>query len=61
MIKSLESGKAHKDSLLMLNITGGGEKRFKNDFNLVSLKPHKIISNHSELSEIVKEAELLFD
>ncbi|HCT93953.1 MAG: cysteate synthase [Bacteroidetes bacterium GWE2_39_28] len=61
MIKSLESGKALKDSLLMLNITGGGEKRFKNDFNLVSLKPHKVLSNHSELSEIVKEAEILFD
>ena len=61
MIKSLESGKALKDSLLMLNITGGGEKRFKNDFNLVSLKPHKVLSNNSELSEIVKEAEILFD
>jgi hypothetical protein len=44
----------------MLNITGGGEKRFKSDFNPVSLKPHKVISNHLELSEIVKEAELLF-
>ena len=60
MIKSLESGKANRDSLLMLNITGGGEKRFKHDFNPVSLKPHKIISNHSELSDIIKEAELLF-
>jgi cysteate synthase len=60
MIKSIESGRACRDSILMLNITGGGEKRFMNEHKPVYLKPNKIISNRTDISEILTEIESLF-
>lgn len=60
MIKSLESGKASRDSIIMLNITGGGEKRFMKDFRPVYLKPDIILDNNSDTSVILEAAESLF-
>jgi len=60
MVKSVESGKAKKDSLIMLNITGGGERRFKQENEIKFLKPSLIIDNNIEISDIIKFAESLF-
>jgi cysteate synthase len=39
LIQAAESGNINKNSLVMLNITGGGEKRFKAEKELFYLKP----------------------
>ncbi len=60
MIKSLDSGKVNKDSIIMLNITGGGEKLFKSQFKLHYLKPNLIIDNKEDIAQIIKATESLF-
>jgi cysteate synthase len=60
MIKSINSGKADREKILMLNITGGGEKRFRSENKLYYLKPNAIISSLSDTKEIIKIAEELF-
>lgn len=60
MIKSIESGKVDKESILMLNITGGGEMRLKSEINPRYMKPNLIMSNSNDIITIVKKAESLF-
>ncbi|MCE5320165.1 MAG: cysteate synthase [Bacteroidales bacterium] len=60
MIKSINSGKVEREKILMLNITGGGEKRFRSENKLYYLKPDAIISSQSDNKEIIKKAEELF-
>ena len=60
MMKSIDSGKANRDSILMLNITGGGELRFKKENNIKYLKPNMILNNNLDVLEIIKNAESLF-
>lgn len=60
MLKSIEFGKVDKEATIMLNITGGGEKLFKSQFELIYLKPNLIIDNKSDSAHIVKLAESLF-
>jgi cysteate synthase len=42
MINAFNAGKMPKDAIIMLNITGGGEERFKRDHKVVYLKPSLI-------------------
>lgn len=60
MIKSINSGKVNRESTIMLNITGGGEKLFKSEFKLHYLKPNLILDNKEDLQHIIKAAESLF-
>lgn len=60
MMKSIESGKAGRESTLMLNITGGGEKRFKSENIICYLKPSMILNNNDDISTITASAESLF-
>lgn len=60
MLKSIEFGKVDREATIMLNITGGGEKLFKSQFELIYLKPNLIIDNKSDSAHIVKLAESLF-
>lgn len=39
LIQAIENKQVNSDSVIMLNITGGGEKRFKENHNLFYLKP----------------------
>ncbi len=39
LINALKEGKVEKDALIMLNITGGGEERFKSEHSLFYLEP----------------------
>jgi cysteate synthase len=60
MIKSINSGKVNRDKILMLNITGGGEKLFKSLNKVTYLKPDFIIDNNSDINHIIEKAESLF-
>jgi len=60
MIKSINSGKVEREKILMLNVTGGGEKRFRSENKLYYLKPDAIINSQSDTKEIIKKAEELF-
>lgn len=60
MIKSINTGKVDKNKILMLNITGGGEKRFRSENKVFNLLPNAIICNKSGSEEIIKKAEELF-
>lgn len=42
LISEVESGKVDKDSIIMLNVTGGGEKQFKQNNETFYLKPNHI-------------------
>lgn len=62
MIKSLKSGKISPDDVVMLNITGGGELRFKQDkVDLYYLKPDFVISPDTPREEVVIKAKSLFE
>ncbi len=61
VINSLKSGKIEKKGVVMLNVTGGGEKMFKRDKNLFYAKPHIIFDTASDKEMIVKRTEALFD
>ncbi len=39
LIQSVKAGKVRQDAIIMLNITGGGEERFKKEHKLFYLKP----------------------
>ncbi len=60
MIKSINSGKVEREKVLMLNITGGGEKRFKSENKVFYLKPSLVIDNNLETAFIIKSVESLF-
>ena len=52
LIKEVESGNIPKDAVIMLNITGGGEKRFKQDKELFFLKPDYVFGMTTSMEEI---------
>lgn len=54
LIDAVKNGKVEKDALIMLNITGGGEEKFKAEHNLFYLKPELICDIDPEV-EMVKE------
>lgn len=60
MIKSVESGKVNRESVLMLNITGGGEIRLKSEIKPHYMKPNLILTNSNDIITIVKKTESLF-
>lgn len=60
MIKSINSGKVKKDKVIMLNITGGGEERFKSTHKVALGKPDLIIDNKTDAREIYTSVENLF-
>ena len=60
MIKSINSGKVDNDKVIMLNVTGGGEERFKSTHNVALGKPDLIIDNRTDVKEIYTAVEKLF-
>jgi cysteate synthase len=58
MINAFNAGKMPKDAITMLNITGGGEERFKRDHKIVYLKPSLIALASDE--GIITRVENLF-
>lgn len=60
LIKAVEKGTVKKDSLIMLNITGGGEQLFKKENKCVQMAPDMIISDTEEPEVIIGKVLKLF-
>ncbi len=52
LINTVNKNKKDKDALIMLNITGGGEERFKNEHVLYFLKPSLIFDIDVDIEDI---------
>ncbi|MDR0969447.1 MAG: cysteate synthase [Lentimicrobiaceae bacterium] len=55
LIQAVENGAIDNHSRIMLNITGGGEKRFKSDRELFFLKPDIVFETNAEADLIASE------
>lgn len=60
LVKAVEKGTVKKDSLVMLNITGGGEQLFKKENKCVQMEPNLIISDTEEAEVIIGKVLRLF-
>ena len=52
LIQAINDNKVEKDAVIMLNITGGGEKRFKENKDIFYLKPIKVFDINASKEEI---------
>ncbi|MCF6332683.1 MAG: cysteate synthase [Draconibacterium sp.] len=60
LIEIAKNGTVEKDAIIMLNITGGGEKRFKSENELFYLKPELIFDIDPDPDDVVKQVSKLF-
>jgi len=60
LIHALKTGMIDKNAIIMLNITGGGEARFKSGKKLYGLKPDVIFPNNPDENEVLERLERLF-
>lgn len=61
LITAIQNKVVNRDDIIMLNITGGGESRFKNDHELHYLKPHIIFDiNPNEIDVKEKLSRLIW-
>jgi len=60
LIQTAKSGAIDKSKIVMLNITGGGENRFKKSRELHYLMPDYVFEMNPDESEVLKVAENLF-
>ncbi len=60
LIKALEQGQVSPEQTIMLNITGGGEKRFKKEFDCINAYADLILSPECSTTEIVEKVTALF-
>ncbi len=61
LINAVNEGSLDKDALIMLNITGGGEKRFAEDNDLYFLKPSLVFDIDPEFNDVADKLNALFD
>ena len=57
LIQAIENNQVERDAVIMLNITGGGEKRFKENKDIFYLQPTKVFdinASKEEIKEFVK-------
>ncbi len=52
MIRALNEGVIDRDALVMLNITGGGEERFKKEHSLYYLEPDLLFEDNPDMDEV---------
>ncbi len=60
LVSAVKAGKVGKDKTVMLNITGGGEKLFKQGRELWCLKPSHVFPLDPDPDQVVEAAEKLF-
>lgn len=60
LIKAVKDGKVKKDSVIMLNITGGGIQRFKHEHKLAYKKPDYVFSLDADPEFVKKKVTELF-
>ena len=60
LIDQANAGKLDKNAIIMLNITGGGEERFKSEKELFYLKPTLVFDLNPDIEEVHKKLAKLF-
>jgi cysteate synthase len=60
LIQAVEQNKVEPEAIVMLNITGGGEERFKTGKNLHYLKPARIFDINPSLESVNEALKELF-
>ena len=60
LIKAVNDSTVEKDALIMLNITGGGEEKFKRENDIVYLKPKHIFDINPDLETLKEVLDKLF-
>lgn len=60
LIECVESGKIDRSATIMLNVTGGGEKRATEGKNLWHLKPSLVFNLDPNEAEVIEKVEALF-
>ena len=60
LIEAAKNGTLKKDDLVMLNITGGGENKFKAEKELFWLKPRVVFDMNPDAEEVKKKVDELF-
>ena len=60
LIEAAKSSTLNKESVIMLNITGGGEERFKSENQLFYLKPALVFNMNPNSDEVKEKIKLLF-
>jgi len=60
LIEAAEDGNIDKNAVIMLNITGGGEERFKAEKELFYLNPDLIFDFNPDVELVQKEVSALF-
>lgn len=60
LIKAVQEGTIEKDALIMLNITGGGEEKFKRENDIVYLKPKHIFEINPSIETVKKVLDKFF-
>lgn len=61
LIKAVAEGKVDKEKIVMLNITGGGERKAKEDKELWYLKPTHLFSLTPDESDVIAKVEAMFE
>jgi cysteate synthase len=60
LIKAVKAGQISPRAIIMLNITGGGEERFKRERFLYYLQPSLVLEPQTGLAELEKQLDTLF-
>jgi len=60
LFKAVNEGVVRKTDLIMLNVTGGGEDRFKKEKELFFLKPSLVFSMNPDRDEVADRIASLF-
>ncbi|HPE34551.1 MAG TPA: cysteate synthase [Bacteroidales bacterium] len=60
LIEWVQKNSIDKDAIIMLNITGGGEERFKKEKKLFYMKPDLVFGNNPDTNEVKRKLEKLF-
>ena len=61
LIKAVAEGKVDKEKIVMLNITGGGERKTKEGKELWYLKPTHLFSLTPDESDVIAKVEAMFE
>ncbi|MFB0545099.1 MAG: cysteate synthase [Asgard group archaeon] len=54
LIQAMEKGNVEKEDLILLNITGGGFERLKEDYSVKYMQPDIIVDKNTNLGEILE-------
>ena len=60
LITAVKEGIVKKDEVIMLNITGGGEKRFKAEHTWIGVEPHLVMDASAPAEEVIAAVDKLF-